>query len=264
MQKRLLGMLVIGGVAVLCVAPNVLRAEDRTTLQWEGNVASNSAANDVPVPAPVPVTTNAEDRSPKALLATDYQGPERYRSLVESISRRNGIDPNLIDAVIRTESNYNPWAASPKGALGLMQLIPETGRRFGVQNFFDPEQNIEGGVRYIKYLLGMFGGNVDLSLAAYNAGENLVARLGRIPPYPETRNYVQKIRAVYTKPSTASLASSLKSEPIAPAAPVDTPKVGPVVSASASEKPLDPPIAPIAKWMDERGVRHFSNIEPVK
>jgi hypothetical protein len=166
--------------------------------------------------------------------------------------------------MIRTESNYNAWAVSPKGAIGLMQLIPETGRRFGVQNFFDPQQNIEGGVRYIKYLLEMFGGNVDLSLAAYNAGENLVARLGKIPPYPETRDYVRKIRAVYTKPSTASLASSLKSEPFSPANPMDTPKIGPVVSSAPAEKPQDPPIAPIAKWMDERGVRHFSNIEPVK
>src|SRR4051812_26894447 len=208
MQIRLFGMLVIGGVAVLCVAPNNLRAEDPTTLQGEGNALSNS---DISVPAPVPVPANTEVQQPKALpTVAEDQTSERYRPMVESISRRNGVDPNLIDAMIRTESNYNAWAVSPKGAIGLMQLIPETGRRFGVQNFFDPQQNIEGGVRYIKYLLEMFGGNVDLSLAAYNAGENLVARLGKIPPYPETRNYVRKIRAVYTKPSTASLTSSLK------------------------------------------------------
>jgi hypothetical protein len=261
MQKRLLGMLVIGGVAVLCVAPNVLRAEDHTTLQWQGNALSNS---DITVPAPVPLPTNTEVQQPKALLTAEDQTSERYRPMVESISRNNGVDPNLIDAMIRTESNYNAWAVSPKGAIGLMQLIPETGRRFGVQNFFDPQQNIEGGVRYIKYLLEMFGGNVDLSLAAYNAGENLVARLGRIPPYPETRNYVRKIRAVYSKPSSASLASSLKSEPTSAADPVDTPKIGPVVASTPVEKPQDPPIAPIAKWMDDRGVRHFSNIEQVK
>jgi hypothetical protein len=261
MQKRLLGMLVIGGVAVLCIAPNDLRAEDHTTIQGEGNAPPNS---DITVPAPVPLPTNTEVQQPKALPSVEDQTSERYRPLVESISRSNGVDPNLIDAMIRTESNYNAWAVSPKGAIGLMQLIPETGRRFGVQNFFDPQQNIEGGVRYIKYLLEMFGGNVDLSLAAYNAGENLVARLGKIPPYPETRDYVRKIRAVYTKPSTASLASSLKSEPFSPANPMDTPKIGPVVSSAPAEKPQDPPIAPIAKWMDERGVRHFSNIEPFK
>ncbi len=249
----------------MCCSESLAGGRSHHSFSGRVTSASNSAANDVPVPAPVPLPTNTEVQQSEGIAGGGRpEHPSDIGPLVESISRSNGVDPNLIDAMIRTESNYNPWAVSPKGAIGLMQLIPETGRRFGVQNFFDPQQNIEGGVRYIKYLLEMFGGNVDLSLAAYNAGENLVARLGRIPPYPETRNYVRKIRAVYTKPSTASLASSLKSEPIAPAAPVDTPKVGPVVSASASEKPQDPPIAPIAKWMDERGVRHFSNIEPVK
>ena len=250
-------MLVIGGVLVLGVAPKDLWAEDRPTLQ-EGSTTSNS---DITVPAPVLIPTNTDVQQAKALPATEDQLSERYRPLVESISRRNGVDPNLIDAMIRTESSYNAWAVSPKGAIGLMQLIPETGRRFGVQNFFDPQQNIEGGVRYIKYLLEMFGGNVDLSLAAYNAGENLVARIGKIPPYQETRDYVRKIRAVYTKPATASLTSSLKAEPSAPANPGDAPKIGPVVSAGPAEKPQDPPAAPIAKWMDELGVRHFSNIE---
>ena len=102
---------------------------------------------------------------------------------------------------------------------------------------------------------------MDLSLAAYNAGENLVARIGKIPPYPETRDYVRKIRAVYTKPPSAILTSSMKSEPIAAANPGDATKIGPVVSAGQIEKPQDPPIAPIAKWTDELGVRHFSNIE---
>src|SRR6185295_6488747 len=78
-----------------------------------------------------------------------------FQTLIESIAKNNGVDPALIDAMIRTESNYNPFAISSKGARGLMQLIPETGRRFGVQDFFDPRQNIEGGVRYIKYLLEM-------------------------------------------------------------------------------------------------------------
>jgi len=264
-------MLVIGGVAVLCVAPNVLRAEDKTTLHWEGNSLSTAVSNvDVAVPAPVGLPANTEVQRPKALPSVEDQTSDRYRPLVESIARSNGVDPNLIDAMIRTESNYNPWAVSPKGAMGLMQLIPETGRRFGVSNFFDPRQNIEGGVRYIKYLLQMFDGNVDLSLAAYNAGENLVARIQKIPPYAETRNYVRKIRAAYTKPSPAKIASSLKSSPATPLAPVAapkpvaTPRIDSVVAASSPEKPQEPAIAPISKWMDERGVRHFSNIEPVK
>src|SRR2546428_10311510 len=121
--------------------------------------------------------------------------PEALRKLVESISLSHGVDPALVRAVIKTESNFNRWAVSPKGARGLMQLIPETGRRYGVRDFFDPQQNVEGGVQYLKFLLDKFKGNLDLSLAAYNAGENLVERLGRIPPIPETTNYVRQVRA---------------------------------------------------------------------
>ena len=250
-------MLVIGGVAVLCLAPN-LRAEDKTTLQWEGNAVSNG---DGTTPVPVPPPTNTEVQRPKTLPAGVDRTSEQYRPMVESISRKNGVDPNLIDAMIRTESNYNAWAVSPKGALGLMQLMPETGRRYGVSNFFDPEQNIEGGVRYMKYLLQMFDGNVDLSLAAYNAGENLVNRIQKIPPYAETRNYVRKIRAAYTKPKApmAAITSELKSASSTQPAPVVSSKIAAVPPEKVEEAP-----APIAKWMDERGVRHFSNIEPLK
>jgi len=85
------------------------------------------------------------------------------------------------------ESNYNPYAVSPKGALGIMQLIPATARRFGVLDVFDPVDNIEGGARYLKYLLELFNGDYPLALAAYNAGENAVTRYGAVPPYPETR-----------------------------------------------------------------------------
>src|SRR4030095_3375070 len=110
--------------------------------------------------------------------------------------------------------NYNRWAVSNKGALGLMQLIPSTGRRYGVRDFFDPQQNIDGGVRYLKFLLEKFNGDLDLSLAAYNAGENLVERLGRIPAIPETTDYVRKVRAIYKKkaaPVTAPALSGLSS-----------------------------------------------------
>ena len=270
MQKRLLGRLVIGGVAVLCVASNV-RAEDKTALQWDGNAASNTGAA-VPVPTPSP--TNPEAERPTALATADVPASERYRPLIDSISKRHGVDPNLVDAMIKTESNYNPWAVSAKGAMGLMQLIPETGRRFGVSNFFDPQQNIEGGVRYMRYLLGMFDGNVDLSLAAYNAGENLVAKIQKIPPYPETRNYVKKIRADYAKPKPGKLAvaSNLRNTPAAQPVPRTDSKPVAVVSGGSSVKAdetiagkvAEVPVPPIEKWMDERGVRHFSNIEPLK
>jgi soluble lytic murein transglycosylase-like protein len=107
------------------------------------------------------------------------------------------MDRDLIRAVVQVESNYNPLAVSPKGAMGLMQLIPGTARRFGVANVFDPVQNLDGGTRYLKYLMEMFDGDLELSLAAYNAGENAVARRRSVPPIPETRNYLRKINAIY-------------------------------------------------------------------
>jgi soluble lytic murein transglycosylase-like protein len=143
---------------------------------------------------------------------------------------------------MKTESNFNRYAVSNKGALGLMQLIPSTGRRYGVRDFFDPQQNIDGGVRHLKFLLEKFNGNLDLSLAAYNAGENLVERLGRIPSIPETRNYVRKIRAMYKTKSTPTVATALPAATIAAATAPETPK--------------------IFKTVDARGIVHFSNIEP--
>ena len=124
--------------------------------------------------------------------------PEYIQSLVDSISRTHDVDPALVAAVMKVESNYNRWARSSKGALGLMQLIPATGQRFGVQDFFDPAQNIEGGVRYLKFLSDKFGAhNLDLLIAAYNAGENAVERVGRVPQIRETIDYVRKVRSIY-------------------------------------------------------------------
>lgn len=113
---------------------------------------------------------------------------------VDRIAQQNQLSPHLIDSVIRVESNYNPNAVSAKGALGLMQLIPSTARRFGVADAFDPVSNIEGGARYLSYLLQLYKGDGTLALAAYNAGEAAVARYGGVPPYAETRNYVSQIR----------------------------------------------------------------------
>ena len=113
--------------------------------------------------------------------------------LVTHIAGRHDVEPLLVDSVIRVESNYNPYAISPKGAMGLMQLIPGTARRFGVGNTFEPEQNIEGGVRYLKYLMQLYHGDERLALAAYNAGEGAVAKYKGIPPYAETQNYVYQV-----------------------------------------------------------------------
>lgn len=113
---------------------------------------------------------------------------------VDRIAQQNELSPWLVHSVIQVESNYDPNAVSPKGALGLMQLIPSTARRFGVSNVFDPADNIQGGARYLKYLLGLYQGDETLALAAYNAGEGAVSRYGGVPPFPETRDYVSKVR----------------------------------------------------------------------
>ncbi len=106
---------------------------------------------------------------------------------VDRIARQNQVSPQLIHSVIRVESNYDPYAVSPKGALGLMQLIPSTARRFGVSDVFDPADNIQGGARYLKYLLELYKGDKALALAAYNAGEGAVSHYGGIPPFPRSR-----------------------------------------------------------------------------
>jgi soluble lytic murein transglycosylase-like protein len=195
------------------------------------------------------VYTNLVENTPAASVPAEKiaipgdETLESLRTLVDTISLNHGVDAGLVRAVIKTESNFNPWAVSNKGAMGLMQLIPATGTRYGVRDFFDPQQNVDGGVRYLKFLLEKFNGDLDLSLAAYNAGENLVARLGRIPPIAETTNYVRKVRAIYKKPSPV-LAM--------PAA---------ALVAAAQTAPT-PESATIYKLVDERGVVHFSNVEP--
>ncbi len=118
------------------------------------------------------------------------------REIVEHTAQRYNVDPLLVHSVIQVESGYNKYAVSPKGAQGLMQLIPSTARRLGVKNPFDPKENIEAGVRYLKLLQTMFKDD-RLALAAYNAGEGAVARHGWIPPYAETRNYVFQVGKRY-------------------------------------------------------------------
>jgi soluble lytic murein transglycosylase-like protein len=152
---------------------------------------------------------NAED--PELRSAETRGGPaagrrvieRRRRSLedlqpyIDGLSRQYGIDPELVNAVIEVESAWNPRARSRKGALGLMQLLPSTGLRLGVRDPFDPWDNIAGGVRYLRFLLDRFSGDVRLALAGYNAGENIVAARGDIPPYPETQSYVKQVLARY-------------------------------------------------------------------
>ena len=129
----------------------------------------------------------------------------RYAKPIQDAAKATRLDPALIHAVISAESGYNPLARSRKGAAGLMQLMPETAKRYGVKNRLDPEQNISGGARYLRDLIRMFNNDVQLAVAAYNAGENAVVRAGnRIPPYQETMTYVPRVMTYYKKYRTTS------------------------------------------------------------
>jgi soluble lytic murein transglycosylase-like protein len=121
--------------------------------------------------------------------------------LVDTIAVRHQIDPKLVLAIIAVESNFNVKAQSPKDAMGLMQLIPDTADRFNIKNAFDASQNIKGGVRYLRWLLSYYHGDVRLVAAAYNAGERAVDRYKGIPPYPETRKYVKRVLELYQQQS---------------------------------------------------------------
>lgn len=153
-------------------------------------------------------------------------------NLVEKSADNHQVDPKLVHAIIQVESGYNTQAVSRKGAEGLMQLIPATAERYGVQNTFNPRQNIEGGVSYLRYLLDLFKGNVPLTLAAYNAGENAVIKKGGIPPYAETVDYVQRVTDLYNAdPQEISLIRKFS----------------------------EPQPATIYRMVDARGVVHYTN-----
>ena len=125
---------------------------------------------------------------------------ERYNGLIADVAQRYQVDEKLVHAVIQTESAYNSTVVSRAGATGLMQLMPDTARRFGVFDRTDPNQNVDGGTRYLRYLIDMFGPRLDLAIAAYNAGENAVIRHNNsIPPYQETQDYVRQVLALYKK-----------------------------------------------------------------
>jgi soluble lytic murein transglycosylase-like protein len=188
----------------------------------------------------IPPVTRVRDlkvtgSEPAALIQDQsQQKADRFNPIIEKYARDYQLDPSLIHSIISTESDFNPKAVSPKGARGLMQLMPATAARLGVNNSFDPEQNIRGGVKHFRWLMDNFNNDLSLSLAAYNAGENLVQRLGRVPEIKETREYVKKVTSKYGR-------SQLSARP---------------------EKNLS--LNQTYRFVDNSGVLHLTNIPPLQ
>ena len=140
----------------------------------------------------------AQDKPENSIEKISFKNSrENIENLIEKYAQKNNLDPDFIKAVVKQESGFNPDAKSKCGAMGLMQLMPQTAKGLGVVDAFDPEQNIEGGVKYLKSMLNRFNNDPKLALAAYNAGPGAVQKYGDIPPYKETQNYVKNILASY-------------------------------------------------------------------
>jgi len=213
--------LVTALVSVLAWAPPVQAEKIVAMVDEHGHTISvNAPADEGGVQAA---------RSFRPVRSASAVPPAELDRLVQQAATAKQVDPKLVHSIIQVESGYNPNAVSNKGAMGLMQLIPGTAKRFGVENPFDPGQNIHGGVSYLKYLLNMFKGDVTLSLAAYNAGENSVLRVGGIPAFRETQDYVRKVNYLY-------------GADFAPA-----------------RRPAQPPRPSIQSYVDAQGVVHYTN-----
>jgi soluble lytic murein transglycosylase-like protein len=147
-------------------------------------------------------TSSAANRQLAALQMPGSQTAGWINDLVEQAALRHSVDPNLVRAIVQVESNFNPHAVSRKGAIGLMQLMPRTAKSLNVSNPYDPAQNVDAGVRHFRELLDSYNGNLELSLAAYNAGVSAVHKSGGVPNYSETRNYVKRITGIYGSNTT--------------------------------------------------------------
>jgi len=157
-------------------------------ISFNASIVARIEPDEVPYPEP-----EREALAPDLTIQSpdDNVRPTTYDPIIDRVSAEQGVDARLVHAVIQVESNYQERARSPKGAMGLMQLMPETEREYAVRNPYDPAANIEGGIKYLKSLLDRFP--LQLALAAYNAGASAVERFSGIPPYPETREYVSRI-----------------------------------------------------------------------
>jgi hypothetical protein len=201
-------------------------------------------------------------------MAKVLRSPELL-ALVDGIALQEGVDPHLARAIIQAESAFYARARSRAGALGLMQLMPQTAQRFGVVDPFDPRQNITGGVKYLKWLGDTFEGDLIKVVAAYNAGENAVAKYGGVPPYAETRAYVPKVLNLYSKrlvqpdPGAAGSMDLLRKGRGGFEVDEATLKTGSTLVADAGHGPAQPP-ARIFQWTDAAGRVQISDHAPPK
>jgi len=221
--------LLVAGTAIFAFESNIFGQAlysyiDENGVQTFTNVAPSGPVSELKITGALP----------QIPLQSGSKGKSgAFDPLIEKYAANYGFEPSLIRSIIATESGFNPNAVSPKGARGLMQLMPETAARLGVRNSFDPEQNIQGGVKHFRFLMDNFNNNLELSLAAYNAGENLVQKLGRVPAIQETRDYVQTVTKRYGK-------KEIKSQPQA-------------------QEPSPPQTF---RFIDESGILHITNIPP--
>lgn len=214
-----------------------------------------NAADKLPAtPAPHVISVVRTDARTGRLVRSVVVSPQPARSpatdsevraWIEDAAKNYEISPLLVDSVVQVESNYNPFAVSSKGAQGLMQLMPSTAQRFGVENPFDPRQNIEGGVRYLKFLQDTFRDD-RLAVAAYNAGEKAVAKYAGVPPYPETVNYVAKVGKKYGERQKAAAAQQSSA------------KTGPQANTITKPKPSDDEPRHILAFIDAEGKLHIA------
>jgi Transglycosylase SLT domain len=220
--------------ALVLAGSGISRAEtlfsyvDENGVRIFTNIAPKGPVQDLKMSGqPLPATGNT---LPGGNRKTDVP----YDLIIDKYAEEYRLDPALVRSMIATESSFNPKAVSRKGAQGLMQLMPSTAARHGVRDAFNPEENIRGGMKHMRFLLDTFGNDLNLSLAAYNAGENLVQRLGRIPDFKETHDYVRSIKQRYGK-STMTYDSEATVK-------------GPTTF----------------RYMDQNGILHLTNIPPVQ
>jgi len=183
-------------LALVCLIPSLVSAEG---ILVRLDAAGKKVFYNIP-----PKTRILPDGTLESVAVYYSRQAENYVEMIRDVCSQYGVDSELVRALIQVESAYNYRAVSPKGARGLMQLMPATANRYGVQESFDPRQNVEGGVKYLKDLLQLFNSDLRLVLAAYNAGEHVVSKINDIPNYTETQNYVRKVLALYNGDSSYS------------------------------------------------------------